>query len=145
MTSRFFFSLLVTFFFSLTASAQSKQEKAVAAAVENLRKAMVDGDRTALEHIAMDGLSYGHSSGKVEDKATFVENIANGNSDFVTISLTDQTIYVSGKTAIVRHKLTATTNDKGKGAGTVTLGIMTVWQKDKKEWKMLARQAVKVQ
>ena len=145
MYHRILFILLFAGSFSLTASAQSKQQKAVAVAVETLRKAMVDGDRAALQHIAMDGLSYGHSGGKVEDKAIFVENIANGNSDFVTIDLTDQTIYVSGKTAIVRHKLSPTTNDKAKGAVTVNLGIMTVWQKDKKEWKMLARQAVKMQ
>lgn len=141
---RLFLFLLVAVTFNTAVTAQSKQGQQVAAAVEALRKAMVDGNRTALENIAMDGLSYGHSSGKVEDKATFVENIANGNSDFVTIDLTDQTIFVSGKTAIVRHRLSATTNDKGKGAGTVNLAIMTVWQKDKKEWKMLARQAVKV-
>jgi ketosteroid isomerase-like protein len=145
MAYRILFILLFAGVFSTTITAQSKQQKAVAAAVEALRKAMVDGDRAALENIAMDGLSYGHSGGKVEDKATFIENIANGNSDFVTIDLTDQTIYVSGKTAIVRHRLTATTNDKGKGPATVNLAIMTVWQKDKKEWKMLARQAVKVQ
>ncbi len=141
---RFLSLLFLSVIFTNVISAQTKDEKAVAAAVETLRKAMVDGDRAALEKIADKGLSYGHSSGKIEDKATFVENIANGNSDFVTIDLKDQTIYVSGKTAIVRHKLTATTNDKGKGAGTVNLSIMTVWQKDKKEWKMLARQAVKV-
>ena len=145
MAHRILFILFFAGVFSTTVFAQSKQQKAVAAAVETLRKAMLDGDKAALENIAMDGLSYGHSGGKVEDKATFVENIANGNSDFVTIDLTDQTIYVSGKTAIVRHKLTATTNDKGKAPGTVNLAIMTVWQKDKKEWKMLARQAVKIQ
>jgi len=97
-----------------------------------------------LEKIAANGLSYGHSSGKVEDKAAFVENIANGNSDFVTIDLTEQTIYVSGSTAIVRHKFSATTHDKGKDPGAVKLAIITVWQKEKKEWKMLARQAVKL-
>ena len=141
-----FLPLLFLFvIFTNVISAQSKDEKAVAAAVENLRKAMVDGDRAALEKIAADGLSYGHSGGKVEDKAAFVENIANGNSDFLTIDLTEQTIYVSGKTAIVRHKFNATTHDKGKDPGTVKLAIMTVWQKEKKDWKMLARQAVKVQ
>jgi ketosteroid isomerase-like protein len=136
--------LLISLLASGSISAQSKSEKAVAAAVETLRKAMVEGDRAALEKIAADGLSYGHSGGKVEDKATFVENIANGNSDFVTIDLTDQTIYVSGNTAIVRHKLTATTHDKGKDPGNVKIAILTVWQKEKKDWKMLARQAVKL-
>lgn len=141
---RFLSLLLLVFFFSTTITAQSKQEKAVAAAVEALRKAMVDADKATLEKLSHDSLSYGHSGGKVESKGSFVENIVNGNSDFVTIDLTGQTIYVSGKTAIVRHRLSATTKDKGKEPGTVNLAILSVWEKDKKEWKMLARQAVKL-
>ena len=141
---RLFSFLIIAIIFSTTVTAQTKKEQEVAAAVEALRKAMVDADQSMLEKLADDSLSYGHSGGKVESKSAFVENIVNGNSDFVTIDLTGQTIYVSGKTAIVRHRLSATTNDKGKGPGTVNIAIMTVWQKEKKEWKMLARQAVKL-
>lgn len=133
--------LSITCFFGM---AQSKDEKAVAVAVENLRKAMVDADKGGLERLADDKLSYGHSSGKLEDKASFVENIVNGSSDFVDITLTEQTITVQGKTGIVRHKLFSHTNDKGKAPGTVNLYILLVWHKIKGEWKLLARQAVKV-
>lgn len=123
--------------------AQNKEEAAVTAAVENLRKAMIDGDKTGLQNITADQLSYGHSSGKVEDKATFVDNIVTGKSDFVTIDLTNQTIAVAGDAAIVRHTLSATTNDNGK-PGTVNLNILLIWQKQKGQWKLLARQAVKI-
>jgi ketosteroid isomerase-like protein len=127
-----------------TMNAQSKQEKDVADAVEKLRKAMVDGDSITLSNLAADDLTYGHSSGKVETKADFVGTIASGKSDFVTIDLTEQTIQVSKDVAIVRHRLSAKTNDGGK-PGEVNLKIMTVWQKMKGGWKMLARQAVKLQ
>jgi ketosteroid isomerase-like protein len=123
--------------------AQSKEEAAVNAAVENLKKAMIDGDKTGLQNITSDKLSYGHSSGRVEDKAAFVDNIVTGKSDFVTIELTNQTVSVSGDAAIVRHTLSATTNDSGN-PGSVKLNILLVWQKQKGQWKLLARQAVKV-
>jgi ketosteroid isomerase-like protein len=123
--------------------AQSKEDAAVNAAVENLKKAMIDGDKAGLEKITSDKLSYGHSSGKVEDKATFVDNIVSGKSDFVTIELTNQTVSVSGDAAVVRHSLSATTNDNGN-PGSVKLNILLVWQKQKGQWKLLARQAVKV-
>lgn len=126
-----------------TAMAQSKAEAAVNAAVENLRKAMVDGDKAGLQNITADQLSYGHSSGRVEDKASFVDNIVTGKSDFVTIDLANQTVSVSGDAAIVRHVLSATTNDSGN-PGSVKLNILLVWQKQKGQWKLLARQAVKV-
>lgn len=128
---------------SWTTQAQSKNEIAVANAVEGLKKAMIDADKTALENLAADELSYGHSSGKVEDKAEFVRSIVSGESDFITIDLTDQTIKIAGNSAIVRHKLFAKTNNKGQ-AGTANIAILLVWQKQKGQWKLLARQAVKL-
>ena len=45
----------------ITVSGQSKDEKAVAEAVEKLRMAMINGDKTALEKWFQTNLSYGHS------------------------------------------------------------------------------------
>ncbi|MBW8686943.1 nuclear transport factor 2 family protein [Chitinophaga rhizophila] len=123
--------------------AQSKEEKAVATQVESLRKAMVDADKVTLEKLSDEKLSYGHSSGKIEDKASFVSSIVSGKSDFVSIDLTNQTIAVTSSTAIVRHTLSAATNDGGV-AGQVKLHILLVWSKEGSQWKLLARQAVKV-
>ena len=128
---------------SFTSIAQSRDYKLVAEAVEKLRKAMVDGDRVGLENAASDSLSYGHSGGKVENKTDFVENIATGKSDFVTIELSDQTISIAHGVAVVRHTLHAVTNDGGK-PGTAKIKILLVWVKEKGQWKMLARQAVKL-
>ena len=128
---------------SLSVYAQNNDEKLVAKAVENLRVAMIDADRTALENLTADSLSYGHSGGKVERKSDFVENIVSGKSDFVTINLSDQTISIVNNLAIVRHTLNAPTNDGGK-PGTVKIHVLLVWQKYKKEWKLVARQAVKL-
>ncbi|PRY54355.1 uncharacterized protein DUF4440 [Arcticibacter pallidicorallinus] len=139
---RIIYFLAILMFANITVYAQSKSEKQVAAAVEFLKKAMIDGSRESLEAIAGEKLSYGHSGGKVENKAEFVEAIASGKSDFVSIDLKDQTIQVSGKTAIVRHTLTGKTNDKGV-PGNVNIHILTVWQKTGGKWVMIARQAVK--
>jgi len=143
MTKQLICCLLLAGVLSFNTFAQSKDEIAVTNAVESLRKAMIDADKPALEKLTAADLSYGHSGGKIEDKATFVDNIVTGKSDFVTIDLADQTVKVSGNTAIVRHKLTADTNDSGK-PGNVKLYILLVWQKQKGDWKLLARQAVKV-
>ena len=124
--------------------AKTNDVKKVEAAVEAMKQAMISGDEAALNAVAMDELTYGHSSGKLEDKAAFVGNIANGNSDFVSIDLLDQTVTIQGKTAIVRHVLDAKTNDKGV-PGTVKLKILLVFVKDHGDWKLLARQAVKFQ
>lgn len=125
------------------AQAQSKEETAVATAVEALRKAMVDPDKATLDKLTADELSYGHSSGKVQTKAEYIESLISAASDFVSIDLTEQTIRLSGTTAIVRHILSGNTNDGGK-PGTVKLGVLTIWQKQKGQWRLLARQAFKL-
>ena len=140
---QFLFLLLVVTTVGNTLFAQTKDEKAVAAAVETLRKAMLDGDKASLEKISSPDLSYGHSGGKVEDQAAFVNALASGANDFVTIELSEQTIKVVGNTAIVRHKLNGTSNDGGK-PGVVKIAILLVWVKQGREWKLLARQAVKI-
>lgn len=123
--------------------AQSKAETAVGTAVETLRQALLSGNQTELEQITAEGLSYGHSNGNVENRAQFIEALVSRQSDFTDIALSDQTIAVAGKTAIVRHRLSAATNNAGKGPGTVKLDVLLVFVKTKKGWKLLARQAVK--
>jgi ketosteroid isomerase-like protein len=139
--------LLVTatalIFFS-NAFCQDKKVRAVAAQVEIFKKAITDADSVTLDRITATELSYGHSGGMVENKKEFIQNILSGKSDFTSITLSNQTVSVSGKTAIVRHRLDASTNNDGK-PGEVHLLVLLVWQKEYGEWKLLARQAVKQQ
>ena len=125
-------------------SSGAAAEPAVAAAAERLRVAMVDPTPAALRALVSDDLSYGHSGGKVDTQSSFISDLLDRKSDFVTLAITDQTIkVVDGNTAIVRHTLTADTNDSGK-PGKVALKILGVWQKQGGEWKLLARQAVRL-
>lgn len=122
--------------------AQSKDEQSVATAVETLRKALIDPDKSTLDALVTDELTYGHSSGLIQDKAAFEAALLNKSSDFVTIDLSQQTIRIVGNTAWVRHTLSATTNDGGK-PGSTRLLVLLVWVKQKGAWRLLARQAVK--
>jgi len=105
---------------------------------------MIDADGPMLRKLTNKDLSYGHSSGKIETQSEFVETLITGMSVFEDIQLESQTVEVVDDTAIVRHVLSAKTNDKGKGPGTVKLGILLVWVKQEMQWTLLARQAVKV-
>lgn len=125
-----------------SAASGPSAEQAVAAAAERLRVAMVDPTQAALAQLVADDLSYGHSGGRVDTKDSFIGDLLAGKSDFVTIAITDQTIKVVGNSAIVRHTLTADTNDSGK-PGKVQIKILGVWQQQGGSWRLLARQAVR--
>ena len=138
-------TLLLALFFlglGLVSQAQSKDEKQVLAAVDALRAAMLSGDRNQLAAIAAPQLTYGHSNGLIEDKAAFIENLASGTSDFVTIDLSEQTVRMDGDVALVRHKLAAQTNNGGV-PGSVKLGVLLVFRKQQGKWLLLARQGFK--
>lgn len=118
----------------------SAEEKEVAAQVERLRQVMIKPDKAVLESLAAEELSYGHSSGMIENKAEFVDEFVLGRSIFTAITLKDQTIKVSGNTAIVRHRLLADTYNR-KTPGKIDIIILMVWKKEEGIWKLLARQA----
>lgn len=120
----------------------NKEAEAVSRKVDALRDAMINGDSKALKSLSATQLSYGHSGGAVEDQAAFIEKLASGKSDFVTMDLSEQTITISGDTALVRHILNADIKDGGV-PNTIKLGVLLVWQKQQGEWKLLARQAFK--
>jgi ketosteroid isomerase-like protein len=132
---------LIFFLITTCVFSQSAEEQAVATAVESLRKAMVNADKTALSNLTAEDLSYGHSNGTLENKATFIEVIMSGKNDYSSIEISNQTIEITGNTALVRHKFVTVM----EGSPNVTnLGVLNVWQKQKGKWKLLARQAFKL-
>jgi ketosteroid isomerase-like protein len=127
----------------LNVSAQDKKVKEVEETVSALRQAILDGDSAKLDQLTDSGLTYGHSLGKLESKQQFIHALASGESDFKTLELTDQTIVIRGKTAVVRHKLAADIKENDK-FNNVKLAVMMVWVKDDKHWKLLGRQAIRL-
>ncbi len=124
--------------------AESADAAAVAEAVAALTKAMLAADKAKLESLLADQLSYGHSSGKLEDKATVIDVIASKKTVYKSIELSKQTVTVAGNDAIVRH---AWESESGTGDGkwnVAKIGVLQVWQKQGGSWKLLARQAFKV-
>lgn len=128
---------------STGALAQSADEAAVAKNVEALRTAMLAADKAQLLALASDALSYGHSSGRQENKAQYADAIASKKSVFKTLTFTDQTIAVTGGTAIVRNTFTSDVESEGKVTPT-KVGVLQVWSKTGADWKLHARQAYKL-
>lgn len=125
-------------------NAPTQELSAVSAAVEALRKAMIAADRSTLEKLAADELSYGHSSGRLEDKAEFIEALTSGKSGFSAIELSGQTVNVIDNIAVVRHVFDGTRRNNAGDASKTKLAILTVWLQRQGQWKLLARQAARL-
>ena len=133
-------TLSLLLFASTSVFAQNEQE--VVKAVEMLKQALLDGKKELLEGITHENLTYGHSSGLVEDRTAFVDALVSGRSDFQSITLSDQQVKVTGNVATVRHKLTGTVVSNGTPTE-ISLSVLLVWIKVRNNWKLLARQATK--
>lgn len=142
--SLFVFALFLISFSNWAQNASiAKEEKVVADRVEALRKALIDPTVEGLKFLTSKDLSYGHSSGVLQDQKVFIEKLMNGESDFVTIEFQNQSIQIIGDVAVVRHNLAAHTKDSGVDKD-IKIGIMLVWQKQKGNWLLIARQAYKL-
>jgi hypothetical protein len=120
---------------------QKKHEQEVKAAVESFIQGIIKADRQLLEAVTSENLVYGHSSGKVQDKAAFLDEVISLQpNDYLTIDLTNQTITVSGDVAVVRHIYSSEylSNNEKKN---LRIGNVLIWQKKHGKWKLLARQA----
>ena len=135
-------ALALLAFILCNAAIAQKKYRNIDEAAEAFRMALIQADITALDKLTADSLTYGHSSGKIQNKTEFLESLQSGKSDFVTIDISGQHINSYGNTAVIRHTLSATTNDSGN-PGTVKLLILLVWKKMHGGWKLITRQAVK--
>ena len=120
-------------------------EDAVAKNLEAFRAAQASSNAEILASLCAAELSYSHSSGVVEDKATFIANATNGKSKWLSLVYENPTIRIVGPAAIVRfHWLgEAESIPDGKKSST-SLHILMNWQKQGTEWKLLSRGSTKL-
>ena len=124
-------------------SAQSADEAAVAEAVAALTKATLSKDKAAFEKLCAPALVYGHSSGRVETKQQFIDDITGPRATWKSIDISSQTVQVAGSNAVVRHTLTGEQETGGK-TNAIKIGVMMVWNKVDGGWQLLARQAYRL-
>ena len=99
---------------SPSSAADTAEEAAVDKAVEALRKALIEKDKAQLERLTAAQLSYGHSSGKVESKAQFVNGVMTSKAVVKSIAFPELSITVAGDAAIARHLFEAEMETDGK-------------------------------
>ena len=120
-------------------------EDAVAKNLESFRTAQAASNAEGLASLCAAELSYSHSSGVVEDKATFIANATNGKSKWLSLVYKDPTIRVVGPAAIVRFNWLGEQEAVADGKKSATnLHILMNWQKQGSDWKLLSRGATKL-
>ena len=142
MANRFLLVLLCIFFYVNTDAQPAKKE--IESTIDALTKAMIAADGPALGKLTADELSYGHSTGAIEDKTVYIKNILAGSPKFSDIHSTDQTISQAGDLAIVRNISTFKGTKPDGSPLDIRIGVLMVWKKSGGDWKLFARQGYKL-
>ncbi len=124
--------------------ALAADEETPAEAVEAFHRAMMANDQAEFNTLCAAQLSYGHSTGKIQTKEEFIADATSGKSTWKKLEFANPRNTVAGVNAISRFTLTGEMESDGK-VTSVNLGVLMVWQKQESAWKLLARQAFKVE
>lgn len=130
-------------FFSSPALAEAGDEAAVKQNVEALREGLLKADKAQLERLTAEQVSYGHSDGRVQNKAEFIDGVMTRKATVKSLNFPDLKVAVAGDAAIARHLYESESETDGKTTNT-KIGILEVWQKQGGNWKLLARQGYKL-
>jgi hypothetical protein len=126
-----------------SAAAFAAEDPSLAAAVDELRKAILTPDKAKLTALTASELSYGHSSAVVQDQATFIDGVVNRKATVKTLDFPDLKLFVAGDAGVARHRFVSDSEEDGKATHT-DIGVLGVWQKQGGQWKLLARQGYKL-
>jgi len=124
-------------------AAFAADDPSLAAAVEELRKAVVAADKAKLTALTASELSYGHSSGVVQNQAEFVDGVVNRKMTVKSLEWPELKANAAGDAGVARHLWVSQTEQDGKTTDT-KIGVLQVWQKQGGQWKLLARQGFKL-
>ena len=89
-----------------TASIAVEDDAAIDQAIEALRQAMLAKDKAQFEVLCADDFTYGHSSGKIENKMEFIASATNQNRQWNTLDFVQTNTKMSGDIGIGRAVLT---------------------------------------
>lgn len=121
----------------------AKVEQAVIQLEKDWAGALVKADTAALDRLYADSLVYTHSSGSVDDKATYIANIKSGKSKYEMVELSDFKVHVYDDAAVSFSTGKLRVLSGGQTLNN-TLKIIHVYVKQGKDWRMVAHQTTRV-
>lgn len=138
--------LIIIFLLAISIGAKAQNEGAVKMVIMekmmSLRNALIQKDSVALSKLLADDVTYGHTNGMIQTKAELIRSVVSGEQDYKEINSSAMNVRVFDNTGIVNMNAKIVLNYQEKPME-IDMKITLVWIKDKEDWKLEARQAVK--
>jgi hypothetical protein len=128
---------------SLQAADDPRLEKLRAADDERVAAVMA-GDRARLGAIFSDELRYAHSSGTVDDKASYTEALATGRTKYTAWKYEERKFTFPAPGVALMTGRAHITVVAASGTSDMVLGFLGVWREENGQWRFLAWQSCKL-
>lgn len=125
------------------AGPRASDEQSLIAADTARMQAMVAGDFPALERALGDDLSYGHSSGQVQGKKEFVDELRSGARRYRALASAATTARAYGCAGVVTGTSSAEVEFQGHPVS-LSLGYTATYARRHGRWVLVAYQSVKL-
>jgi len=112
-------------------------------ATSTLNNALVTKDTTVLKRLISSRIGYGHSNGWLQTKQDIIADFVSGKIEYKKIETAEENYTFSKKAVAIR----SVTKVEGRINGSIfnmTLQVLQVWKKVKRNWVLIARQSVKM-
>jgi hypothetical protein len=131
---------------TLKATAQpgfSAEQSQVMMKMLSLKNSLIAKDSITLSGLLADDVTYGHTNGMIQTKAQLIRDVVSGAQNYKSIEPAEMNIRLFEQTAIVTMK-SAVNMLFNNNPLELNMYVTLVWIKKEGEWKLEARQSVKL-
>ena len=128
----------------LTAWAAGPAEDQVRAAEKRWAAALISGDQAALGRIFSDQLIYGHASGVVDTKKSYLDKLKSGAQTYKIVEFEKMTVQAFGGSAVVHGFIRMAGSGGGQPFDNKGMMVLHTWVKTGAGWQLAAHQTARV-
>jgi len=137
-------ALLLALGFNRTQAAVDSPSATLCAADDERVAAIIAADRARLTAIFSDDLRYAHSTGAVDDKASYIDSLVSGRTKYVVYDYQERKFtFPSPGIALMVGRVHIQSTSSGSVSDGV-LSILAVWREEQGQWRFLAWQSCKL-
>ena len=125
-------------------NAQNDDQKAqVTMKMLSLKNALLAKDSVSLSSLLADDVTYVHSTGNVQTKSQLIRDVMSGVQDYKSIEPSDMQVRIYDNTGVVTLNLKVNVINGGKPLD-LNMYVTLTWVKMNGDWKLVARQSVRL-
>jgi hypothetical protein len=135
--------IFITIFVSISSLVFAQDTVQLKKVTELFNNALLKKDTNLIKQLVHKQISYGHSNGWLQTKQDLITDFATGKIEYTKIEEGEKS-FTKTKQAIAVRNISKVEGVVNGYVFSMSLQVLQVWKKVKKNWILLARQSVKV-